>query len=90
MDGRSGEAADHEAEVASVGNGGHGGGCDDDGDVGRENPYGFEESRWETADGADGDGCDGDDRLLATAAIDMSGEETEDWSGDGDSDGPGY
>lgn len=66
---------------------GNGDGCDYEGNVGWENPDGFEESRWETEDGADGGGSDGDDRLMAS--VEVGGEEAEDRSGDEDSDGPG-
>lgn len=54
-------------------------GGDNDGDVGWENPDGFEKSGGEAEDGTNGGGGDGDEWLVM-ASVEMGGQEAEDWS----------
>lgn len=86
-DRRSGEAAEHEAEVARVGGEGDGVSDDDEHDVERENLNGSEDAGRKTGDGAGGDGDEGDD-LLIEAVIEVEGGEGKDRGGQSQAQSP--
>lgn len=61
---RSSKAADHEAEVASVGGGGHCMSSHNDGHVRQEDPIPLDKSGWEAEHCADQGRSSGDDSMV--------------------------
>lgn len=79
VEGKAGEAADHEAEVPRVCGGGNGVGSHDGRDIGREDPRDAEGSGGEAEDDAD-DGCGSRDELLVAAVVEVERSEAKEWS----------